>query len=85
MPKSLGADGGFGFLTRKQIAAVLKVPQRMVDQLIATGQITPIRMSLGLGRGGQRIFYSAADVRKLKLERGRSKLKTKKDPPKRTQ
>jgi hypothetical protein len=78
MAKAASDPGGFGFLTRRQIASVLKVPQRMVDQLIATGQLTPIRMSLGLGRGGQRIFYSAADVKRLKLESQPSKRRSKK-------
>jgi hypothetical protein len=54
------------FLTRRQVAEVLQVPQRIVDQLIATGQLPPFRVSMGIGRGGQRIFYSLADVRKIK-------------------
>lgn len=53
------------FLTRKQIAPACKVPPRTVDRWIATGQLVPIRMSLGIGRGGQRLYYSAADVKKL--------------------
>lgn len=56
----------FDFLTRRQVAALLDVPQRTVDQWIATGQLTPIRMSMGLGRGGQRVFYSASDAKKIK-------------------
>ncbi|HZQ05827.1 MAG TPA: MerR family transcriptional regulator [Anaerolineae bacterium] len=56
----------YHFMTRRQVAITLKVPQRIVDQWIATGQLTPIRMSMGLGRGGQRVFYSAEDVKKLK-------------------
>lgn len=58
-----------GYLTRKQIAQVLNVPHRTVDQWIATGQITPIRVSTGLGRGGQRVYYSAADVARLQSPR----------------
>lgn len=54
----------FAFLTRKQISSVFKVPKPVVDQWIATGQISAMRISV-LGRGGQRLFYSAADARKL--------------------
>lgn len=68
MPKSRKNDNTLSFLTRRQLAAVLKVPQRIVDQLIATGQITPVRMSLGIGRGGQRVFYNSAEVKQLRLK-----------------
>jgi len=59
----------FSFMTRRQVAQTLKVPQRMVDQWIATGVLTPIRMSMGLGRGGQRVFYKSDEVKKLKRKR----------------
>jgi hypothetical protein len=56
----------FNFLTRKEITARFNIPPRVVDQWIATGQITSMRVSV-FGRGGQRVFYSAADARKLTL------------------
>lgn len=59
-------DGEFSFLTRKQIASLFKIPQRILDQWIATGRITSMRVPV-LGRGGQRVLYSAADVKKLTL------------------
>jgi len=65
VPKSFKLDMQVQFLTRKQIAPAFKVPPRTVDRWIATGQLLPIRLSLGFGRGGQRLFYSAADVKKL--------------------
>lgn len=67
MSRRRGAEDPFAFLTRRQLAAVLKVPQRVVDQWIATGQITPIRLSLGFGRGGQRVYYKTIEAKKLKL------------------
>jgi excisionase family DNA binding protein len=69
MSKTPSVKTDSGYLTRKQIAHVLNVPHRTVDQWIATGQITPIRVSTGIGRGGQRVYYSAADVAKLKSTR----------------
>lgn len=62
----------FSFMTRRQVAQTLNVPQRIVDQWIATGVLTPIRMSMGLGRGGQRVFYNADEVKKLKRKQARA-------------
>ncbi len=75
--KSVRTTDAYHFMTRRQVAITLKVPQRIVDQWIATGQLTPIRMSMGLGRGGQRVFYSAEDVKKLKrAQRTRKQIKS---------
>lgn len=67
-------EGDPGFLTRRQISALFQIPQRIVSHWIATGRITPMRMP-GLGRGGQRVFYSAADVKKLTLVKPKRKRK----------
>lgn len=66
MTKRRAPNQEFNFLTRKQIAVRFNIPPRIVDQWIATGQITSMRLSV-LGRGGQRLFYSVADARKLTL------------------
>lgn len=77
MKRSAPAKEGPDFLTRRQIGLLFRIPQRIVNQWIATGQITPLRTSV-LGRGGQRVFYSAAEVKKLALEkRKRGKFKVK--------
>ncbi len=65
MPKNYKSQIAVQFLTRKQIAPAFQLSPQTVDRWIATGQLLPIRLSLGLGRGGQRLFYSAADVKKL--------------------
>jgi hypothetical protein len=66
MARKKDASGEFAFLSRKQIASLFRIPLRLVDRWIATGQITAMRVSV-LGRGGQRVFYSAADAKKLSL------------------
>ena len=66
MTKRRASNDELNFLTRKQIAVLFNIPMRIVDQWIATGQITSMRLSV-FGRGGQRVFYSAADARKLTL------------------
>lgn len=66
MTRSRQPDREFPFLTRKQISLVFHVPKSLVDHWIATGQITAMRLSV-LGRGGQRKFYNAVDIKKLTL------------------
>ncbi len=55
----------FAFLTRAQVTRMLGLPRHQVDRLIATGQLTQYRTA-GLGRGGQHIFYSRAQVERVK-------------------
>lgn len=55
----------FAFLTRAQVTRMLGMPRYMVDRLIATGQLTQYRTA-GLGRGGQRVFYSRSQVERVR-------------------
>lgn len=66
MARTSSKSTGLMFLTRQQVAQVLKVPHRLVDHWIATGQLRPFRLSAGVGRGGQRVYYSTTDARRLK-------------------
>jgi hypothetical protein len=54
----------FAFLTRAQVTRILGQPRDVMDRLIATGQLTQYRTA-GLGRGGQRVFYSRAQVERI--------------------
>ncbi len=60
--ETLKAEIGEGqeFLTRKELAAVLKVSVRTVDEMVAVGEITPIRP-----RGVLVRFYLPDVVREL--------------------
>ena len=53
------AGGGEGFVTRRGLAAVLKVSVRTVDEMVAAKEITPVRIR-GLVR-----FYLPDVVREL--------------------
>lgn len=81
MAKSKANENEFGYMTRRQLAALFAIPQRVIDQWIATGQLTEMRISV-FGRGGQRAFYSAADAKKLVLAKPRRKPRAR--PPRRT-
>ncbi|MCC7161020.1 MAG: hypothetical protein IT331_00870 [Anaerolineae bacterium] len=74
MASSPAEEGELGFVTRRQISALFQIPQRIVNQWIATGRITGVRTP-GLGRGGQRVFYSAAEVKKLTVYKPKRKRK----------
>lgn len=68
MVKPTGAGEEFGYVTRRELATRFGIPPRVVDQWIATGQITTMRVAV-FGRGGQRVFYSTADAKKLAFEK----------------
>ena len=53
-------EGGAGFLTRRELAAVLKVSVRTVDEMVADEEITPVRPHGPLVR-----FYVPHVVREL--------------------
>ncbi len=55
----------FAFLTRAQVTRMLGLPRHTIDRLIATGQLTQYR-TVGLGRGGQRVFYSRSQVERVR-------------------
>ncbi len=50
------------FLTREQLTALMGLPRRVVDRLIATGELTQYRSGPGIGHGGQRVFYARSQV-----------------------
>ncbi len=56
------------FLTREQVVAALGRPRQVVDRLIATGRLTQYRIGPGIGRGGQRVFYTRTQVERVKAE-----------------
>ncbi len=55
----------FAFLTRAQVTRSLGLPRHTIDRLIATGQLTQYR-TVGLGRGGQHVFYSRSQVERVR-------------------
>ncbi len=54
------------FLTREQLIALMGLPRRMLDRLIATGELKQYRSGPGIGHGGQRIFYARSQVELLR-------------------
>ncbi len=64
---------GYGFLTREQVVQTLGVPRHVVDRLIATGQLTQYRTASGVGRRGQRVFYSRLQVERIRSQVGAKK------------
>lgn len=70
MGKRKETESEFGYVTRRELVRLFAIPQRVIDQWIATGQLTEMRMSV-FGRGGQRVFYSAADAKRLAFEKPR--------------
>ncbi len=56
------------FLSREQVVDLLGLPRQSVDRLISTGKLTQYRIGPGIGRGGQRIFYTRTQVERLKVE-----------------
>ncbi len=64
----------FEFLTREQLIRSLGLPRRTVDRLVARGELTQYRSGPGIGKGGQRVFYSRAQVQRVKARlRGQKK------------
>jgi excisionase family DNA binding protein len=55
--------GSGGFVTRRELAAMLKVSVRTVDEMVAAGEITPLRI-----RGVLVRFYLPDVVRELLAE-----------------
>lgn len=66
----------FAFLTRAQVTRILGMPRHQVDRLIATGRLTQYRTA-GLGRGGQRVFYSRSQVERVRGRYGVSRSRQK--------
>ncbi len=68
--KKYGLTGWNDFLTREQVVKLLGRPRQVVDRLIATGKLTQYRIGSGIGRGGQRVFYTRTQVERVKAELG---------------
>ena len=78
--KLKASESEFAYMTRQRLMKLFKIPARVVDQWIATGQLTEMKVSV-FGRGGQRVFYNAADAKKLVLAKPRMR---KRRAPRRT-
>ncbi len=66
MKKRYGQSIASEFLTRAQLTELMGLPRRVVDRLIATGELTQYRSGPGIGHGGQRIFYARSQVEMVK-------------------